>query len=74
METFAAYFSGGVAMGLAAIGTAVSIGMLASRAMDATARQPEAAGAIRTSMIVAIAFVEAISLYALVVSLILITK
>jgi len=74
METFAAYLAGGFGMGMAAIGTAIGIGWLASRAMDATARQPEAAGTIRTTMIVAIAFVEAISLYALVVALILITK
>ena len=74
MEIFSAYLAGGLSIGLAAIGTGLGIGLLASKAMEATARQPEAAGAIRTSMIIAIAFVEAISLYALVVSLILITK
>jgi len=74
MERFAAYLGGGLAIGIAAVGTAIGIGILAGKAMDATARQPEAAGVIRTSMIIAIAFVEAICLYALVVSLILITK
>jgi len=74
MQTFAAYLAGGLSIGLAAIGTGLGIGWLASKAMEATARQPEAAASIRTSMIIAIAFVEAISLYALVVSLILITK
>lgn len=74
MEMFAAYLAGGFGMCIAAFGTALGIGLLASRAMEATARQPEAAGTIRTSMIIAIAFIEAICLYALVVSLILITK
>jgi F-type H+-transporting ATPase subunit c len=74
MEKFAAYLAGGLSIGLAAIGTGLGIGWLASKALEGMARQPEAAGAIRTSMIIAIAFVEAICLYALVVSLILITK
>jgi len=74
MEKVAAYLAGGFSFGLAAVGTALSIGWLASKAMEGIARQPEAAGNIRTSMVIAIAFVEAICLYALVVSLILITK
>jgi F-type H+-transporting ATPase subunit c len=47
---------------------------LAAKAMEGIARQPEQAGVIRTSMIIAIAFVEAIALYALVVSLIMVSK
>ncbi len=74
MEKFAAYLGGGLAIGIAAIGTGLGIGLLASKAMEAIARQPEASGNIRTTMIIAIAFVEAICLYALVVALILITK
>ena len=74
MERFAAYLGGALAIGIAAVGTGLGIGMLASKAMEAIARQPEASGNIRTSMIIAIAFVEAICLYALVVALILITK
>lgn len=70
----AGFLAAGLGMGLAAIGTAIGIGWLASKALEGMARQPEAAGNIRTSMIVAIAFVEAIALYALVVSLILATK
>jgi F-type H+-transporting ATPase subunit c len=69
-----AFLAAGLGMGLAAIGTALSIGWLASKAMEGMARQPEAAGKIQTAMILAIAFVEAIALYALVVSLILATK
>jgi F-type H+-transporting ATPase subunit c len=70
----AAFLAGGLGMGLAAAGTALGIGWLASKALEGMARQPEASNNIRISMILAIAFVEAIALYALVVSLILITK
>jgi len=74
MEKFAAYLGAAIAIGMATIGTGIGIGWLASKAMEGMARQPEAAGNIRTSMIIAIAFVEAICLYALVISLILVTK
>jgi F-type H+-transporting ATPase subunit c len=70
----AAYLAAGFGMAGAAMGTAIGIGWLASKAMEGMARQPEAAGKIQTAMILAIAFVEAIALYALVVSLILATK
>jgi F-type H+-transporting ATPase subunit c len=71
---FAAFWSAGIGMGLAALGTALGIGWLASKALEGMARQPEATNNIRTSMILAIAFIEAIALYALVVALILATK
>jgi len=70
----AAYLAAGFGMAAAACGTAIGIGWLSAKAMEGMARQPEAAGNIRTGMILAIAFVEAIALYALVVSLILATK
>ena len=69
-----AFLAAGIGMGLASIGTALGIGWLASKAMEGMARQPEAAGKIQTAMILAIAFIEAIALYALVVALILATK
>lgn len=53
------------------IGPAFAIGMLAGKAMDAIGRNPEAAAKIQTAMILAIAFAEAIAIYALVVSLII---
>ena len=71
---FAAFLGAGLGMGLAALGTAIGIGILAAKAMEGMARQPEATASIRTGMILAIAFVEAIALYALVVCLILATK
>lgn len=50
---------------------AFSIGWMASKGLEAIGRNPEAATDIRTSMILGIAFAEAIAIYALVVALIL---
>ena len=54
-----------------AVAPAIAIGMLASKAMEAIGRNPEAAPKIQTAMILAIAFAEAIAIYALVVALII---
>lgn len=56
---------------IGAVGPAIAIGMLASKAMEAIGRNPEAESKIRTSMILAIAFAEAIAIYALVIALII---
>ena len=61
----------GLAIGLGALGPGIGIGMLAGKAMEAIGRNPEAAPKIQTAMILAIAFAEAIAIYALVVALIL---
>ena len=45
--------------------------MLASKAMEALGRNPEAGGQIQQNMILAIAFTEAIAIYALVVAIII---
>jgi F-type H+-transporting ATPase subunit c len=56
---------------LGAFAPSIAIGMLASKAMEAIGRNPEAAAKIQTAMILAIAFAEAIAIYALVVALII---
>lgn len=61
----------GIAIGIGAIGPALGIGMLAGKAMEAIGRNPEAADSIRQNMILAIAFAEAIGIYALVVAIII---
>jgi len=53
------------------IGPALGIGIIGSKAVEALGRNPEAESAIRTTMILALAFAEAIAIYALVVALIL---
>ena len=60
-----------IAIGLGAIGPGVGIGLLAGPAMSAMGLNPDAAGLIRTNMILAIVFTEAIAIYALVVALII---
>ena len=60
-----------LAIGLGAIGPGIGVGLVGGRAMEAMGRNPEAAGEIRTNMILAIAFAEAIAIYALVVALII---
>ena len=62
----------GVAIGLGALGPGLGIGLLAAQAMQSLGRNPEAAGAIQQNMILAIAFAEAIAIYALVVAVIII--
>ncbi len=67
-----ATLAAGIAIGLGAIGPGIGIGLLAGRAMDALGRNPEARGPIQQNMILAIAFAEAIAIYALVVAVIII--
>ena len=62
----------GIAMGLGALGPALGIGILAAKAMESIGRNPEAAGEIRQNMILAIAFAEAVAIYALVVAFLII--
>ena len=59
------------AIGIGAIGPGLGIGIMAAKAMEALGRNPEAEGAIRGNLILALAFCEAIAIYALVVALII---
>ncbi len=65
------YLSIALAIGLGAIGPGLGIGFIGGRAVEALGRNPEAEGSIRTMAILALAFAEAIAIYALVVALIL---
>lgn len=60
-----------LAIGFGAIGPGIGIGLIGSKAVEALGRNPEAESAIRTTMILAIAFAEAVAIYALVIALIL---
>ena len=66
-----AVLSAGFGAGLAVIGAGLGIGKLAAAAMEGSARQPTAAGDIRTSMIIAAALIEGATLFAIVVCLLL---
>ena len=60
-----------LAIGLGAIGPGIGIGIIGGKALEAIGRNPEATSKIQTNMILAIAFAEAIAIYALVMSLII---
>lgn len=60
--------AGAIAIGAAA--PAIAIAMIGSKGLEAIGRNPEAAGKVQTSMILALAFSEAIAIYALVIALI----
>ena len=61
----------GLTVALGGAMPAFAIGLLTSKALEAIGRNPEAAGEIRTSMILGVAFAEAIAIYALVAGLII---
>ena len=59
-----------IAIAVGAIGPAIGIGMIGSKAVEAIGRNPEAAGKIQGPMILTAAFAEAVAIYALVIALI----
>jgi F-type H+-transporting ATPase subunit c len=69
-----AALAAGLGAGLAVIGAGLGIGKLAASAMEAIGRQPEAGGDVRTSMIIAAALIEGVTLFALVICFILAGK
>ena len=64
------------ALVLAVIGTttAISQGRTATKAMDSIARQPEAAGDIRGALVISLALMEALTIYAMLVAFMLVGK
>ncbi|MBS6457829.1 ATP synthase F0 subunit C [Vescimonas sp.] len=63
-----------IAVALSTLGPGIGQGIAASKAMEAIARQPEAAGTIRSSMIIAMALMEALTIYGLLIAFMLIGK
>jgi F-type H+-transporting ATPase subunit c len=55
----------GLGLPIAAFGGALAQGRAASAALEGIARQPEAAGRIQTAMIIALALIESLVIYAL---------
>jgi F-type H+-transporting ATPase subunit c len=60
-----------LAIGLGAIGPGIGVGIAGGQALSAIGRNPEAEPLIRINMFIALAFAEAISIYALVISFLL---
>ncbi len=61
----------GFALALAAFGASLGQGQVAGRAMEAMARQPEAAGKIQTAMLLGLAFIESLVIYVLLIAFIM---
>lgn len=57
-----------LAMGLGAIGPGIGIGLIGGKALEAIGRNPEVESQIRINMILAIAFTEALAIFALVIA------
>jgi F-type H+-transporting ATPase subunit c len=69
-----AFLSAGFGAGLAVIGAGLGIGKLAASALEGSARQPTVIGDVRTTMIIAAALIEGVTLFAIVVCLLLAIK
>lgn len=74
MGAAVAFLATGIAIGIAALGSALAQGKTAASAMEGIARQPEAAGDIRTTLLLALAFIEALTLFTFVISILMWTK
>lgn len=68
MDTGSAFaLSAPIAVGLAALGSGIGLGIAVGKAVEAIGRQPEATGKILTNMIIGAALIEALTIYALIV-------
>ncbi len=62
----------GVMIGIACLGGALAMGIAVGKSTEAIARQPEASGQIRTSMMMGLVFIETVIIYALIVAILII--
>jgi F-type H+-transporting ATPase subunit c len=69
-----AHVGAAIGAGIAAIGAGIGIGRIGGSAVESMARQPEASGEIRGSMILMAALVEGVALFAVVVALLAVLK
>ncbi|MGE5804823.1 MAG: ATP synthase F0 subunit C [Ignavibacteria bacterium] len=69
-----AWLGAGIGASITVIGAGLGIGKLAASALESMGRQPEAAGPIRTAMIIAAALIEGIAFFALVICILLAVK
>ena len=74
MEIAMGYMGAAIGAGLAAIGAGIGIGKIGQGAMEGIARQPEAGGDIRSTMIIAAALVEGVAFFAVVICLLIAIK
>lgn len=68
------YLAAGLGAGLSMIGAGLGIGIIGKSAMEGTARQPEAGGDIRTSMLISAGLIEGATFFALAICIIMALK
>jgi F-type H+-transporting ATPase subunit c len=73
-EKMGAYIGAGIAMGLAVLGGGLGQGRAASSALEGIARNPSAASKIQTPMLIALALIESLVLFGLLVAYLLQSK
>ncbi len=61
-------------MGMVTIGPGIGQGIAAAKAMEGIARQPEVIGELRTTLIMALAFMESLAIYGLLIAFLLLQK
>ena len=71
MVQIAKFIAVGFAMAIGTLGPAIGLGMIGSRVCENIGKYPESAGAIKTMAYVALGFVEALAIYILVVSILI---
>ena len=68
------YLGAAIGAGLATVGAGIGIGKIGQGAMEGMARQPEAGGDIRSTMIIAAALVEGVAFFAVVICFLIAVK
>ena len=63
-----------IAVGLAALGAGIGNGLIVSKTVEGIARQPEARGALQTTMFIGVALVEALPIIAVVIAFIVMNQ
>ena len=74
MATGTIALAAALTLAVTAVATALAQGFTASKAMDAIARQPEAAGSIRGALVISLALMEALTIYGMLVAFMLVGK
>ncbi len=74
MNTGIIALAAALVLSITAAATAIAQGLTASKAMESIARQPEAAGEIRSSLILSLGLMEALTIYGLLIAFMLVAK
>lgn len=74
MESGMIAIAAAITMALSTVAPAIGQGMAASKAMEAMARQPEAAKDIRSTLILSLGLMEALTIYGLLIAFMLVAK